>query len=233
MSVIYGYCRVSRPRQNIERQSRNIKSAYPTAIIIEEVHTRTTFTGRIKWERLMKQIRAGDTIVFDSVSRMSGSVEEGVACYKELYSKGIELYFLKEPHINTSVYKQALTNSKVPLTGMTIDIVLEAINRYLLLLAEEQIKLAFAQSEKEVSDLHQRTREGIQTAKLNGKQIGRVTGKKYETQKSKQSKEYIKKMAKDFGGNLKDTDCIALLKITPKTYYKYKRELQEEQDTAL
>ena len=34
--------------------------------------------------------------------------------------------------------------------------------------------------EKEVLDLHQRTSEGIKTAKLNGKQIGRIKGQKYK-----------------------------------------------------
>jgi len=42
-------------------------------------------------------------------------------------------------------------------------------------LAKEQIRIAFEQSEKEVADLHQRTREGIETARLKGKQIGQLT----------------------------------------------------------
>ena len=28
---VYGYCRISTPQQNIERQVRNITAAYPTA----------------------------------------------------------------------------------------------------------------------------------------------------------------------------------------------------------
>ena len=51
-------------------------------------------------------------------------------------------------------------------------------------LAKEQIKLAFEQSEKEVADLHQRTREGLLTARLNGKQVGRKKGVGFETKKS-------------------------------------------------
>jgi hypothetical protein len=39
-------------------------------------------------------------------------------------------------------------------------------------LAEEQIRIAFEQSKKEVLDLRQRTSEGMFTAKLSGKQIG-------------------------------------------------------------
>ena len=40
-------------------------------------------------------------------------------------------------------------------------------------LAKEQIRLAFEQAEKEVQDLHQRTAEGIETARLAGKQMVR------------------------------------------------------------
>ena len=41
-----------------------------------------------------------------------------------------------------------------------VDFILKGINEYLMALAKEQIKLAFEQSEKEVAELHQRTREG-------------------------------------------------------------------------
>ena len=58
---------------------------------------------------------------------------------------------------------------------------------YLMALAKEQIKLAFEQSEKEVADLHQRTREGLLTARLNGKQVGRKKGVGFETKKAKDS----------------------------------------------
>lgn len=57
------------------------------------------------------------------------------------------------------------------MTGTNVDFILKGINEYLMTLAKEQIKLAFEQSEKEVADLHQRTREGLVTAKLNGKQV--------------------------------------------------------------
>ena len=58
-------------------------------------------------------------------------------------------------------------------------------------LAREQIRIAFEQAEKEVSDLRQRTIEGIETARLNGKQIGQPRGATYETRKGKAAKEII------------------------------------------
>ena len=97
--------------------------------------------------------------------------------YEELYGRGVTLIFLKEPLINTETYRSALTIG-VPLTGTNVDFILEGVNRYLLALAKEQIRLAFEQAEKEVVDLHQRTREGIETARLNGKQIGQQPGRR-------------------------------------------------------
>lgn len=226
--MIYGYCRISRAKQSIERQIRNILAVFPTAIIIQEVFTRTRL-DRKEWLRLMKIIKAGDTIVFDSVSRMSGNAEDGFNAYEELYNMGVNLVFLKEPHINTDTYKKALENN-IQLTGSSVDYILEGVNKYLMALAKEQIRLAFEQSEKEVADLHQRTKEGLITAKLNGKQIGLQQGTKLTTKKSIAAKEVIKKHSKDFGGTLADADVMTLAGLARNTYYKYKRELKEEMD---
>lgn len=220
----YGYTRVSRPKQNIERQIRNIKAVFPNAIIIQEIFTRMSL-DRKEWNKLFKLVKKGDTIIFDSVSRMSGDPEEGFKAYEELFNRGVNLVFLKEPHINTDTYKNAMENN-IKLVGSSVDYILEGINKYLLELAKEQIRLAFMQSQKEVDDLHQRTKEGIETARLNGKQIGRAEGKKVETKKSKTAKASILKHSKDFNGNLNDIEMIQFLGISRKTYYKYKKELK-------
>ena len=102
------------------------------------------------------------------------------------------------------------------------------INEYLMALAKEQIKLAFEQSEKEVADLHQRTREGLLTARLNGKQVGRKKGIGFETKKSKAAKEKIRIHCKAFGGTLDDMECIKLTGLARNTYYKYKRQIWED-----
>ena len=224
---MYGYCRISQKKQSIDRQIRNIKSAYPDAIIIQEAYTGTSI-DRKEWNKLYSKAKAGDTIIFDSVSRMSRNADEGFTAYEELYNRGINLIFLKEPHINTATYKQAL-ESNIKLTGGSVDYILEGINKYLMALAKEQIKLAFQQSAKEVEDLHQRTKEGMETARLNGKQIGQIQGAKLTTKKSITAKEVIKKHSKDFNGTLADADVMTLTGLSRNTYYKYKRELKEEQ----
>lgn len=227
MTMYYGYVRISTAKQNIDRQIRNIKEVYPTVTIVQEVYTGTNIYNRKELNKLLKVVKTGDTIVFDSVSRMSRNAEEGFELYEQLYNRGINLVFLKEPHINTDTYKQALKNN-VPLTGTNVDFILEGINKYLMALAKEQIKLAFGQAEKEVKDLQQRTKEGINTARLNGKQIGQVKGSKLTTKKSISAKEQIQKYSKDFNGTLNDTDTMKLVGISRVTYYKYKKELKKE-----
>lgn len=222
----YGYCRKSQQKQNIERQIRNIKAEYPNAIIIQEAYTGTTI-DRKEWNKLYKAVKAGDTIIFDSVSRMSRNAVEGFTAYEELFRRGVELVFLKEPHINTKTFKTAIETA-IPMTGTNLDFILDGVNKYLMALAKEQIIIAFQQAEKEVADLHQRTREGIETARLNGKQIGLKQGTKLNVKKSAPAKEAIRKYSKNFDGVLEDTEVIKLAGISRNTYYKYKRELKTE-----
>ena len=232
---MYGYCRISRKSQNIERQVRNIAAAYPNAHIIKEAFTGTKIEGRKELDKLLKVLKSGDTIIFDSASRMSRNAEEAIKLYEELFSKDINLVFLKEPHINTDTYKRALENQiEINLntgnaaTDNFIQGIIEALNKYTIELAKEQIKLVFEQSQKEVDDLHIRTAEGLVTAKLNGKQIGQPKGAKLTTKKSVIAKDIIRKHSIDFDGSLEDADVIKLAGISRNSYYKYKREIREE-----
>ena len=224
--MIYGYCRISTPRQNIERQVRNITDQYPDAIIYRESYTGTKL-DRPEWRKLHRRLQPGDTIVFDSVSRMSRSADDGITLYKELYKFGVELLFLKEPLINTAVYKETAKRA-VPMTGTDVDVILQGINQYLLLLAERQIALAFGQAQKEVDDLRQRTKEGIETARRNGKAIGRPAGKTYISNKEKQALPIIMRTSRDFNGKNTDAEVMAITGLSKNTYYKYKRLLLQK-----
>ena len=117
--------------------------------------------------------------------------------------------------------------------------ILDALNDYILSLAQKQNQLAFEQSQKEVDDLHQRTREGIETARRNGKQIGQKIGTKLNVKKKFPVQQLILKYSKDFRGTNSDREVIAIVNMTtdpsnksrklhvsPNTYYKYKSELK-------
>ena len=224
--MIYGYSRISKKQQNIERQIRNILKEEPTAKIIKEAFTGTT-QERPEWGKLMKRIKSGDTILFDSVSRMSRNADEGFEEYQRLFDEGVHLVFLKEPHINTDTYHSAL-NHRIDMTGNEIaDEYVKATNNVLMILAKQQIKLAFEQAQKEVDDLHQRTSEGIKTAQLHGKHVGRRKGATVITKKSIEAKRIIQQHSKDFGGSLNDKDVMKMIgSISRNTFYKYKREMK-------
>ena len=160
---------------------------------------------------------------------------EGFDLYQDFFNRGVELVFIKEPQINTSTYKQA---TEKQISGITtgdamadelVEGITTAVNRYMMRLAQRQIQLAFDQAEKEVQDLHQRTKEGIETARLNGKQIGQQAGRKLNVKKEAPAKETILKHSKDFNGTLNDAEVMKLTGLARNTYYKYKRELKEIQ----
>jgi len=234
--ITYGYCRISTKKQNIERQIRNIKQAVPEAIIIKEIYTGSEFQGRKELDKLLKKLKPGDRIVFDSVSRMSRNADEGCEIYERLFQRGVVLVFLKEPDINTEVYRRAIENQinlQISTTGNNatdqfIKAIVTALNEYTIDLAKQQIRIKFEQSEKEVADLRQRTKEGIETARLNGSQIGHKPGTKLNVKKAVEAKKIIREYSIDFNGNLNDQMCMRLAGISRNTYYKYKKEIREE-----
>ena len=252
----YGYVRVSTTEQNIERQIKNIKAQYPDAVIIQDEYTGTKM-DRPAWSKLYPKLKKGDQVVFDSVSRMSRDAEEGFKVYQELYERGCELIFLKEPHINTASYREALkgsisvdVKSGDQATDDLISGIMTAINSFMMAKVKGDIKKAFEQSQKEVDDLRQRVKEGMAVAKINGKQVGRSEGDKLTVKKAEPIKALIREYSRDFDGHNTDSEVLAILKtktvtipnkkrngqienreisakLSRNTLYKYKKEMRE------
>ena len=228
----YAYARISRKTQKIERQIENLTRAYPNARIYQEAYTGTKTEGRREFNKMLSVVKPGDTIIFDSVSRMSRNADDGIKLYMDLYDRGINLVFLKEQYISTDVYKESIQQS-IAATGNEIaDIYIQATNKVIKLLAEQQIRKAFEQAEKEVQDLHERTREVIREAKRKGKQVGRVTGMTVTTKKSLEAKRLMQEYSRDFDGTLNDIDTMTQIRarvgtLSRNSYYKYKKKLFE------
>lgn len=227
--MIYGYVRVSTRKQNIERQIKNIAEYSPTVKIFVDKFTGTT-SNRPNWLKLLHQVRKDDTIIFDSVSRMSRNADEGIDTYFSLFEKGVNLVFLKEQYINTATYKEALEKQINETENEIANIYIEATNKVLKLLATQQIRIAFEQAEKEVQDLRQRTSEGMRASNAPQKISEATKGMKKTTKKSIKAKEIIKAMSRDFNGTKTDVELINLIHVTRNTYYKYKAELKMELD---
>ena len=85
-----------------------------------------------------------------------------------LYHMGVHLIFLNEPLINASVFDSTRNNVlKVDIStgNAAVDTFfkgnIDLINNFMMALAEEQIKAAFDQAEKEVTYLYSRISQGI------------------------------------------------------------------------
>ena len=222
--MIYGYVRISTKKQSIQRQINNILREYPKAKIIEETFTGTT-VNRPEWNKLKMRIKKGNIVVFDSVSRMSRNSKEGIEEYRELYNLGINLIFIKEPYINTDLYKDQLkAYENIKTEEEDLEPLFKGIQETLNRLAEKQIKIAFEQSEKEVEDLRNRTKEALQILKSNGKKLGHKK-KTLVTKKSIGCKMKIQKISKRYQGIMNDKETIEMLGISRNTFYKYIKEI--------
>lgn len=97
MGKLYAYARVSSQSQRLDRQIRNILNYLgedrALTKLFKEKYTGTKL-DRPEFQKLLKILKPGDTVIFDSVSRMSRNAEEGFQLYMELLEMGINLSLL-------------------------------------------------------------------------------------------------------------------------------------------
>ena len=91
--MTYGYVRVSTLHQRMARQITNILEVEPKATIFKEHFTGTTLE-RPMWSQLLKKLKPGDRIIFDSVSRFARTAKEGFEEYKKLCKIGSDVPIL-------------------------------------------------------------------------------------------------------------------------------------------
>ncbi|MGG2092361.1 recombinase family protein [Bacillus sp. S13(2024)] len=150
-----GYVRVSSKDQNEERQIQNMKDLgiEDRDIFIDKESGKNM--ERENYQMLKRFARTGDTIVFDSLTRLGRNMNDTLEEFRYYEKHRINLQFIKEPYINVN-YTGESTN----------DVIQSAIQKATL-----TILSAFA--EKERIDIKQRQAEGIALARKQGKHLGR------------------------------------------------------------
>lgn len=151
----FGYVRVSSKDQNEERQIENMKylGIEDRYIFIDKQSGKNM--KRENYQMLKRLARTGDTIVFDSLTRLGRSMNDVLEEFRYFEQQRINLQFIKEPFINVN-YNRETTN----------DVIQQAVQKATL-----TILSAFA--EKERNGIKQRQAEGIALAKKKGKHLGR------------------------------------------------------------
>ena len=153
MGQIYGYVRVSSRDQNEARQMAAMQKAgvWDKNIYLDKC-SGADFE-RQGYRRLLRKIRAGDTLVVKSIDRLGRNYEEILEQWRIL---------TREKHVSILVLDMPLldTRKSKDLTGMLIaDIVLQLLSYV-------------AQTEREF--IRQRQAEGIAAAKARGIHFGRA-----------------------------------------------------------
>ena len=150
----YGYARVSTREQNLDRQI--------DALIQAGVNERDIVTDKASGKdmerdgyRLFKErmLREGDALVIKSLDRLSRSKEDILQ----------ELRYYKDQHIKVKVLDLPTTLMQVP-EGQ--EWIFEMVNNIII-----EVLSSIAQQERET--IRQRQEEGIASAKLKGKHLGR------------------------------------------------------------
>ncbi|MED1060131.1 recombinase family protein [Bacillus mycoides] len=151
----FGYVRVSSKDQNEERQIQNMKDLgiEDRDIFIDKESGKNM--ERENYQMLKRLVYTGDTIVFDSLTRLGRNMNDTLEEFRHYEKHRVNLQFIKEPYINVN-YTGESTN----------DVIQSAIQKATL-----TILSAFA--EKERIDIKQRQAEEIALARKQGRRLGR------------------------------------------------------------
>lgn len=112
--MIIGYARVSTRGQlkeghSIEVQTRNILDRYDDAEIRVEQYTGTTMDRPI-FNKLIEDLKQGDTLVVTKLDRLARNTVEGISIVQKLFNKGISVHVINIGLLeNTSMGKFFLT----------------------------------------------------------------------------------------------------------------------------
>jgi len=139
--LIIGYARVSTQDQNLDRQLDALNKAGCERIFNEKMTG--THSARPELQMMLMTLRAGDTLIVESFSRLSRSTKDLLDMVEKLTKLGVHLISLKEDlDTNTATGKMMLT-----------------------------VMSALSQFERDL--IAERTKEGLKAARARGRCGGR------------------------------------------------------------
>ncbi len=191
--MIYGYVRVSTREQNEERQMLAMREFSVDRIYMDKQSGKDF--ARPAYQRMLRKMKNGDTLVIKSIDRLGRNYEEILEQWRSLTKeKGVAIVVLDMPLLDTRQNRD--------LTGTLIaDIVLQLLSYV-------------AQTEREF--IRQRQKEGIAAAKARGVRFGR------EPMPRPEEFDRFKALWKE--GKLSARAAAEQLNITHKTFLRWVNE---------
>lgn len=155
----YAYCRVSTRDQNLDRQLVAMEEqGIPSKNIFSDKASGKDF-DRPEWQRLLRKMKPGDTLIIKSLDRLGRNYDEILEQWADITKKDIGIIVLDMPILNTAKDRD--------LTGR--------------LIANIVLQLLSYVAETERAFIKQRQKEGIAAAKARGVQLGRKPKPRHPT----------------------------------------------------
>lgn len=143
-NMMLGYARVSTFDQSLDRQTDQLLAEGCERIYQEKVTG--TKKERAELDKLLDQLRNGDTIIVTELARLSRSVKDLFQLVDLIHQKGANLKSLKEPWLNTTSPQ-----------GKLLFTIFSGISQF----------------DRDL--ISQRTKEGLASARARGRKGGRPT----------------------------------------------------------
>lgn len=191
--MVYGYVRVSSKEQNEDRQLLAMQD-FGVDRIYTDKQSGKDFE-RPQYQKLLRKLKDGDTLVIKSIDRLGRNYEEILEQWRSITKeKNAAIVVLDMPLLDTRQNRD--------LTGTLIaDIVLQLLSYV-------------AQTEREF--IRQRQAEGIAAAKVRGVRFGRA--------KKPIPPEFPQVLSKWKNKEITSRDAAELLKVSHNTFLKWAKE---------
>lgn len=202
----FGYVRVSSKEQNEARQIDAMKALGITddCIYLDKLSGKNT--DRPQYQALKRMVRAGDTVVFESITRLSRNMNDVKDEYRWFVDNGVLLRFIAEPMLDTKTDEQGVIER-----AMT-DIILTLL-------------AAFAEKERE--EINRRQREGIESAMKRGQKFGRPR-RAFDTMSAAERQAFIYEYNEWKAGNQTAVQTFTRLDIPKATFYKIVKDYESK-----
>lgn len=119
----YGYARVSTVEQNLQSQIEQLKAAGCTKIYKDK------FTGtkkdRPEFQKLLKIIKEGDTLVVTKLDRFARSTIDGINTIKELFERGVKVHILNMGLVENTPTGRLIFNVMLAFAEFERDMIVE------------------------------------------------------------------------------------------------------------
>lgn len=210
--AIYGYHRTSTTEQHLDRGIRAIREfcasrGWGLADLYTDQQTGRHF-DRPEYRFMRRRLLPGDVLILSELDRLGRNKEDTLKELRYFQERGVRVMILEIP--------TTLLDASTLHDGMA-SLILQTVNQMLI-----EMYAVFAQAEMEKRE--RRQSEGIQAMKDRGEWARYGRPRKLDLRTFGQAYEQVQ------AGQLRPTDCMHRLGLTKPTFYRYKKQWEQQAD---